>query len=71
MDKTWIILFNNTSDVLVRCTQRELMDILLDFNRDESVEMIEYFEYKSDEYYMFIKGDDYDIMKNYKNEIYK
>ena len=47
------------------------MDILLDFNRDESVEMIEYFEYKSDEYYMFIKGDDYDIMKNYKNEIYK
>ena len=57
------------SDMLIKCTKNELADVLLDLYKDKDKKVIEYFEYKSDEYYMYREGDNYDVNKNYKDEI--
>ena len=64
--KTWIILCENES-ILVRCTRDDFHNILIDMYKDKKV--IEYFVYRSDEYYMYMEGDNYNVNKNYKNEI--
>ena len=66
--RTWIIICNE-GDLLVKCSKDDLHNLLLDMYQDKEVNIIEFFEYKSDEYYMFIEGDNYDVNKDYKNEI--
>jgi hypothetical protein len=68
--KRWIVISanNKSGDLMINCTRSELDKVLL-YNEFED-NNYEIFEYKSDEYWMFIKGEDYDINKNYnKNEI--
>lgn len=55
----YIILCNNTSDILVRCNKDDLLDILLMLDKDNDFDVIDYFEYRSEEYKMLIYGDDY------------
>lgn len=59
MESTYIILCNNTSDILVRCNKDDLADILLMLDKSEDIDVIDYFEYKSEEYKMLIYGEDY------------
>ena len=55
----YIILCNNTSDILVRCNKSDLADILLMLDKNSEFDVIDYFEYRSEEYKMLIHGDDY------------
>lgn len=67
--KSWIVISinNKAGDLLINCTRSELNKVLL-YNHFED-NNYEIFEYKSDEYYMYIEGDNYNVNKNYKNEI--
>tara|TARA_R100000664_G_C2706570_1_gene104918 strand:+ start:301 stop:537 length:237 start_codon:yes stop_codon:yes gene_type:complete len=62
--RSWIIICN-TGDLLVKCSKKELLNILLDIQKDSDYKIIDYFEYKSDEYWMFKEGKNYDVNKNY------
>jgi hypothetical protein len=68
--KTWIILSNSVEagDLMINCTRSDLDKVLLYQNFEGN--NYEIFEYKSDEYWMYIMGDDYNVNKNY-NEISK
>ena len=68
--KTWIILSNSldAGDLMINCTRSDLDKVLLYQNFEGN--NYEIFEYKSDEYWMYIMGDDYNVNKNY-NEISK
>tara|TARA_B100000519_G_C14257790_1_gene445941 strand:- start:1179 stop:1403 length:225 start_codon:yes stop_codon:yes gene_type:complete len=68
--KTWIILSNSVEagDLMINCTRSDLDKVLLHQNFEGN--NYEIFEYKSDEYWMYIMGDDYNVNKNY-NEISK
>tara|TARA_R100001443_G_scaffold113463_1_gene128203 strand:- start:3376 stop:3594 length:219 start_codon:yes stop_codon:yes gene_type:complete len=59
MESTYIILCNNTSDILVRCNKDDLADVLLMLDKSEDIDVIDYLEYKSEEYKMLIYGEDY------------
>tara|TARA_Y100001973_G_C5194410_1_gene333198 strand:+ start:2032 stop:2250 length:219 start_codon:yes stop_codon:yes gene_type:complete len=59
MKLNYIIICNNTSDIFVRCNKEDLADILLMLNKSKDIDVIDFFEYKSEEYKMFIYGDDY------------
>ena len=67
--KRWIVISinNKAGDLMITCTRSELDNVLLynDFE-DNNYEV---FEYKSDEYYMYIHGPEYNVNKDYKNEI--
>ncbi len=56
-------------DLLVRCSRDDLNNILMDIYKDKDYNVVEYFEYKSTEYYMFVEGDNYDVNKKYSNGI--
>ena len=56
----------NISEWLITCTTGDLQNVMLDLRRD--YEILNYFEYKSDEYFMYKEGDNYDVNKNY-NEV--
>lgn len=68
--KTWIILSNSleAGDLMIKCTRSDLDKVLLYQNFEGN--NYEIFEYKSDEYWMYIMGDNYNVNKNY-NEISK
>lgn len=51
-------------------TRGELDDIILDLLKDETYfKLIDYFEYKSEEYWLFKYGPDYKKNKEYQNEV--
>lgn len=56
------------SEKLIKCTPDEFKDLLLLLNKDQELRVIQHFKYKSDEYYMYREGDDYDVTKDYKYE---
>ena len=56
------------SEKLIKCTADEFKDLLLQLNKDKELRVIQHFKYKSDEYYMYREGDDYDVTIDYKNE---
>ena len=60
----YIILCNNTSDILVRCNKEDLADILLMLDKDKDVDVLDYFKYRSEEYKMLIHGEDYIVEDN-------
>tara|TARA_Y100001973_G_C5066122_1_gene265115 strand:- start:427 stop:642 length:216 start_codon:yes stop_codon:yes gene_type:complete len=62
--KNYIILCNNTSDILIMTTKEDLLDILLMLNKDPEIEVIDFIEYRSEEYKMLIYGDDYIAEEN-------
>ena len=62
--QTYIIICD-TGDILIRCSKKELERVLLDLYKDKDVKILEYFVYKSQEYYMYVEGDNYDINKDY------
>tara|TARA_R100001460_G_scaffold101352_1_gene145275 strand:- start:1303 stop:1539 length:237 start_codon:yes stop_codon:yes gene_type:complete len=64
LDTTYFITNkDNTENYLVNCTKDELNEILLDFDFEDNE--FEVFKYKSDEYYMYLLGEDYDVNKIY------
>tara|TARA_R100000654_G_scaffold21267_5_gene42913 strand:+ start:8981 stop:9217 length:237 start_codon:yes stop_codon:yes gene_type:complete len=64
LDTTYFITNkDNTENYLVNCTKDELNEILLDFDFEDNE--YEVFKYKSDEYYMYLLGEDYDVNKIY------
>tara|TARA_R100000781_G_scaffold98975_1_gene62581 strand:+ start:865 stop:1110 length:246 start_codon:yes stop_codon:yes gene_type:complete len=70
---TWIIITENLKDkclneMLITCTKDEIKDVLLDLKKDNNINLIQHFIYKSDEYYMYREGDNYDSNKDYINE---
>tara|TARA_B100000519_G_C14261030_1_gene448073 strand:+ start:24931 stop:25146 length:216 start_codon:yes stop_codon:yes gene_type:complete len=62
--KPYLILCNNASDILVMTTKEDLLDILLMLNKDPEIEVIDFIEYRSEEYKMLIYGDDYIAEEN-------
>lgn len=65
--QTYIIICS-TGDMLIKCSKDELHNVLMDLYKDKSVNVIEYFVYKSEEYFMYREGDNYNVNINY-NEI--
>tara|TARA_R100000664_G_C2758408_1_gene147249 strand:+ start:1924 stop:2163 length:240 start_codon:yes stop_codon:yes gene_type:complete len=65
--QTYILICDN-GDILIRCSKKELEGLLLDLYKDKDVKILEFFVYKSEEYFMYREGDNYNVNKNY-NEI--
>ena len=57
------------SDMIIKCTKSDLHNILMEIYQEKDKKVLEYFEYKSDEYFMYREGDNYDVNKNYRDEI--
>jgi len=63
----WYISNKNQSECyLINCTQKELNHFLLNHNFEEGT--YEVFKYRSDEYWMFILGDEYNVNVNYNKK---
>ena len=58
IENNYIFLFEDTSDIIVRCSKNDLFDIILDLKKS-NLKYIDFFEYKSEEYKMFKYGEDY------------
>tara|TARA_Y100000052_G_C2908015_1_gene60787 strand:- start:212 stop:418 length:207 start_codon:yes stop_codon:yes gene_type:complete len=58
IENNYILLFKDTSDIIVRCNKNDLFDIILDLKKS-NLKFIDFFEYKSEEYKMFKYGEDY------------
>ena len=57
---------DNTENYIINCTKKELNSFLLSHNFKENT--YEVFIYRSDEYWMYLLGDNYDVSVNYSKK---
>ena len=58
------------SNIMFTGTKDDLNDVLLDMYSDETYfKVIDFFEYKSAEYYLYLYGPDYENNEQYKAEL--
>ena len=64
--KHWCITDSKGNDMMINCTKDDLNDILLSLKLENTRN--EVFEYRSDEWWIYTEGDDYDVNKDYNKK---